>query len=150
MTDLNVAIANLPEREQILILRSTCHVADEARLPEALHFCNHVTDLDVARLIHAIERGAVVVEHGKAWVDLGGALRARMPHLTRIVRECLRLGLVTRTSRELAPDIWQTWLIAAPVHCDCGHPCLTRPGRRVRLADDLALVDCEACLKDHK
>lgn len=153
MTDLSLAVAGLPEREQTLILRSACHVADESRLPEALRLCNRVSDLDVARLLHAIERGAVVVQRDSAWADLTGDLRARMPHLTRIVNECLRLGLVTRTSRQVAPDVWRTWLVAAPVHCGgaggphCGR---TRRAQRYRLADDLSLVDCEACLSAHR
>ena len=155
MTDLSLTIAGLPEREQTLILRSAAHIADESRLPAWAQLCNHVTDLDVARLIHAIERGTIVYPHGAAWTDLGGDLRKRMPHLTRIVNECLRLGLVERTSEQTAPDIWRTWLVAAPVHYDNGdhvpacHRGRTRP-IRFRLSQDPALVDCQACLGAHR
>lgn len=153
--NLSLAVAGLPEREQILILRSVTHVADESRLPAWAQLCNRVTDLDVARLIHAIERGTIIYSHGAAWTDLGGDLRARMPHLTRIVNECLRLGLVERTSEQTAPGIWRTWLVAAPVHCNGGanipthHRGRTRP-IRYRLSSDLALVDCDACLRAHR
>jgi hypothetical protein len=155
MTDLSLAVAGLPEREQTLILRSAAHIADESRLPAWAQLCNHVTDLDVARLIHAIERGTIVISHGAAWTDLTGELRARTPHLTRIVNECLRLGLVTRTSKQTAPDIWRTWLVAAPVHYgrSAGVPACHR-GRtrpiRYRMSDDLTLIDCDACLRAHR
>lgn len=151
--DLTLAVAQLPEREQLLILRSCCHEADERWMPVAVQFCQKVSVLDAARLIHAIERGATVVEHDRVWTDLGGSLRARMPHLTRIVNECLRLGLVTRTSTETFPDVWLTRLATAPVHFSAGLNTTRCPAsrngqtRRFRLTEDPALVDCKACLK---
>lgn len=156
MTDLDLVVANLPDREKILILRSVTHVAAEEKLPEALHFHNRVTDLDAARLIHQIERGAIVVQQGAAWTDRGGTLRKQMPHLTRIVNECLRLGLVHQNSREMAPGVWLTWLEAAPVHlirgdnrtaCDASRRVRAA---RFRLTDDIGLVDCHACLDGHQ
>jgi hypothetical protein len=153
MTDLAIEVANLPEREQTLILRSVAHVADESRLPEQMRLCNRITDLDVARLIHGIERGAIVVQRDAVWVDRGGLMRRRMPHLTRIVNECLRLGLVDRVSQEISPDVWRVWLSAAPVHQQApgGGPVCPVAGerrtRRLRLSDDPGLVDCPACLE---
>ena len=152
MTDLSLAIAGLPEREQILILRAACHVADEPLLPVQAQFCNRVTELDAARLIHAIERGAMVIQRGTAWADLEGALRARMPHLTRVVLECTRLGLVRQATTQLWPDVWRTWLVAAPVHEQAGlnrtrcTASFQRPYGRFRLSDERALIDCAACL----
>lgn len=150
--DLLGAVADLPEREQLLILRSVTHIADETELPAWAQLCNHVTDLDVARLIHAIERGTVVVPRDNVWTDLRGNLRAAMPHLTRTVNECLRLGLVQRASEQTAPGVWRTWLVAAPIHRDAGgrvpacHRGRTRP-IRFRLTDDPGLIDCKACLE---
>lgn len=152
MTDLSLAIADLPEWEQRLILRSSAHVVpDESRLPETLHFREHVTELDAARLIHAIERGVTYVPSctHDGWASV--APTPGFPYLSRVVRECLRLGLVRRVSEEVAPDIWRTTLVAAPVHLavpDYRAACsahVRTPHRRLRLSDDLALVDCMAC-----
>lgn len=152
MTDIALAIAGLAEREQILILRSALHVVpDENTLPVQAQFANKVTELDAARLIHAVERGCTVVERERVWTDLAGTLRARMPHLTRIVNECLRLRLVVRTTRMIAPDVWRIRVIAAPVHLRAGEnrpACIDRPTAviRYRVTDDSGLIDCKACL----
>ena len=72
-------------------------------------------------------------------------------HLTRVVEECLRLGLVHRLVRETGPSIYLTFLETAPVHVRRG------PGRtlcdawrfrtdlRFRTVDDAQLADCTAC-----
>lgn len=152
MTDIALAIAGLAEREQLLILRSALHVVpDENALPEWARFHNKVTELDAARLLHAIERGYLVVPEDRAWTDLRGTLRTRMPHLTRIVNECLRLGLVSRKSEEIAPDVWRTYLVPAAVHFSAGVnrtlcPASAGLSFRFRLTDDPGLIDCEACL----
>lgn len=150
--DLTEVLSTLSEHEQHLMLRSVLHCTS-AELPEWAQLHNHVTDLDAARLIHAIERGFTIVQEGAAWTDLRGTLRAKMPHLTRIVNECLRLRLVERRSHELAPDVWRVWLVAAPVHLETGWinrpACLNVPNRtmmRFRLTADPALIDCKACL----
>jgi hypothetical protein len=75
-----------------------------------------------------------------------------MPPLTRIVEECLRLGLVQRTTVETAPAIWRTQLEAASVHLrSTGGPTACSavdlaPQFRYRTVQDVALVDCLACL----
>lgn len=151
MTDIALAIAGLAEREQLLILRSALHVVpDESALPERARFHNKVTELDAARLLHAIERGYMVVPEDRAWTDLRGTLRTRMPHLTRIVNECLRLGLVSRMSEQIAPDVWRTHLVPAAVHLSAGInrtlcPASAGLSFRFRLTDDPGLIDCEAC-----
>lgn len=147
--NLTEALSTLSEREQHLILRSVLHCTDQ-ELPEQAQFHNHVTDLDAARLILAVERGTIVVQRDTAWTDFTGTLRARMPHLTRIVNECLRLRLVVRHTEHIWPDVWQTKLAAAPVHLEAGvnRPACVRPGEvaRYRLTDDIGLIDCKACL----
>lgn len=150
MTDVQLQIVQLPEREQNLINRSVCHIADETLLPEALRLGNRVTDLDVARLLLAVERGFVVVPRDETWTDLTGALRARMRHLTRVANECIRLRLLVRTTEQITVDIWRTRLVAAPVHLMAGpnRPACPAPGGmvRYRLSDDRNLIDCPACL----
>ena len=147
--DLAGVVATLPEREQILCLRSVLHCTS-AELPEWAQFHNRVTDLDAARLILAIERGFTVVQRDTVWTDLRGTLRARTPGLTRIVNECLRLRLVERKSHQVALDVWRIWLVTAPVHRMAGtnKPACPQGGRmiRYRLTDDPALIDCPACV----
>ena len=147
MTDLLSALAEISDRERLLLYRSVLHCTDQP-LPEWAQFHNRVTDLDAARLIHAIERGAVVHPHGAAWLDTTGRLRAKMPHLTRIVNECLRLRLVEQATEPIGPDVWRTRLQTARVHLLAGinRPACTQRGSvRFRLTDDPALIDCPAC-----
>jgi hypothetical protein len=147
--DLNY-LPDLPQRELDLIARAGAHCLADESTPDATRFRNHVTDLDAARLIHQIERGALIVPAGKAWCVRGGRFRDR--HLTRIANECLRLGLVERVTRNTAPDVVLTYLIAAPVHLRAGigetrcWDSYLRPGARFRTLGDRRLVDCRACL----
>jgi hypothetical protein len=147
--DLNY-LPDLPQRELDLIARAGAHCLADENTPDAIRFRGHVTDLDVARLIHQIERGALIVPAGKAWCVRGGRFHDR--HLTRIVNECLRLGLVERVTRNTASDVVLTYLIAAPVHLRTGinetrcWDSYLRPGARFRTLDVRRLVDCHACL----
>lgn len=145
MTDLSLAVADLPASEQRLIARAGLHAMKDP--PGALAF-RDVSDLDAARLIHAIERGYVVVPRGRAWTDLSGALRARMPHLTRVVQECLRVRLVSIVTVPFGGDVVRHQLMAAPVHLRDAHALPEE--RRYRLTEDITLVDCKACLAGHR
>lgn len=142
MTDLSLAVADLPASEQRLIARAGLHAMKDPSEP--LAFRDGVTDLDAARLIHAIERGYVVVPRGRVWTDLSGALRARMPHLTRVVQECLRVRLVSIAAVHFGGDVVRHQLVAAPVHLRGAHD--LPEGWRHRLTDDATLIDCKACL----
>jgi len=141
MTDLD-----LSQRELDLIARAGAHCLADKDTPDATRFRDHVTDLDAARLIHRIERGALVVPAGRAWHMIGGWDDI---HLTRIVNECLRLGLVEASVGHTGRDIVRTTLIAAPIHLRSGSgtACAAADsGTRYRLTDDPGLIDCPACL----
>jgi len=147
-------LAHLSEREQVLIARAASHVlADDAAGDS--RFRKGVTDLDAARLIHRIERGALIVPSatGRSWHEVPRG--PHMPPLTRVIEECLRLGLVERLSVETAPAIWRTQLQAAPVHIRttpgavlCGKHSRA-PGKRLRALRDATLADCAACVHLH-
>ena len=144
MTDLT--ILDLPQRELDLIARAGAHCLAGAGAPDATRFRNHVTDLDAARLIHRIERGALVVPAGRTWHMIGGWDDI---HLTRIVNECLRLGLAEASTAHTGRDIVRTTLTAAPVHLrvrDMPACAAADPGTRYRLVTDPGLADCPACL----
>lgn len=147
MTDLNLdLLGDLPQRELDLIARAGAHCLADGSTPDAVRFRNHVTDLDVARLIHRIERGALVVPAGRTWHMIGGWDDI---HLTRIVNECLRLGLVEASTAHTGRDIVRTTLTAAPVHLrvrDMPACAAADPGTRYRLVTDPGLADCPACL----
>jgi hypothetical protein len=148
MTDLTGIMATLPEREQLLCLRAVLHCTLQ-ELPVWAQFSNHVTDLDAARLIHSIERGALYVPSSThdGWASL--APTRGFPHLTRVVNECLRLRLVKRVTAKTGSDVWRTMLGTAPVHLEAGinRPACGESGSiRFRLTDDIGLIDCQACL----
>ena len=139
-------VADLPQRELDLIARAGAHCLADESTPEAVRFRRGVTDLDAARLIHRIERGALVVPAGRTWHMIGGWDDI---HLTRIVNECLRLGLVEASVAHTGRDIVRTTLSAAPVHLrvrDMPACAAADPGTRYRLVVDPRLVDCHACL----
>lgn len=143
--------AALSDREESLITRAAAHaLADE--MAGDSRFRNGVTDLDAARLIHRIERGALIVPSitGRSWHEVPRG--PHMPPLTRVIEECLRLGLVERLTVETAPAIWRTQLQAAPVHIRttpgavlCGRH-FRAPGKRLRALRDVTLADCAACV----
>lgn len=142
----------LSDTERVLIKRAVAHALPEDDAPEVIRFRDGVTDLDAARLIHRIERGAIIVPAGRTWVVLGAA--DRTPHLARIVEECLRLGLVHRCSVQLGKDVIRIQLAAAPVHrCRGGLDpngtlcSMSRlwPAKRYRCTDDPKLIDCFTC-----
>lgn len=147
-------LATISEREQNLITRSASHALADVVAGDS-RFRNGVTDLDAARLIHRIERGAMIVPSatGRSWHEVPRG--PHMPPLTRVIEECLRLGLVERLTVETAPGIWRTQLQAAAVHIETapGHVLCRRhlraPGKRLRALRDATLADCAACLHLH-
>jgi hypothetical protein len=138
---------DLSQRELDLITRAGAHILAGGDTPGTVQFDAHVTELDSVRLIHQIERGALVVPAGRAWHMIGSQ---RHPHLTRIVNECLRLGLVEASTSYTGPDIVRTALTAAPVHLLAapGRPACpaSDPNTRYRVLEDPRLLDCPACL----
>jgi len=138
----------LTHEDRRLIDRSACHALADGIGPA---FRNGVTDLDAARLILRLEQGVIVVpaKGGRSWHTLPRG--QRMPPLTRVVEECLRLGLVARDTIETGPGVRRIQLAAAPIHrrlavnttlCSASN---TLPGLRWRTTLDADLVDCFTC-----
>lgn len=138
----------LTHEDRRLIDRSACHALADGLGPA---FRNGVTDLDAARLILRLEQGIIVVpaKGGRSWHTVPRG--ERMPPLTRVVEECLRLGLVVRDAIETGPGVRRIQLAAAPIHrrlapnttrCNASR---LRPGLRWRTTLDRDLVDCFAC-----
>lgn len=151
---------HLSQRELDLIERAGAHAVAECLLAEAARFRDGVTDLDVSRLIHRIERGQTFVPAAApgCWTLLTGR-GPRFTGLSRVVREAMRVGLVHEDTVRTGPDVVRTILVAAPVHLR--HPTLVRgqtactasaqvPYGRFRTLPDRDLVDCSACLMVHR
>ena len=140
-----MALTDLSPAEQTLVIRSAAHCIPEHLIPSRLRFRNGVDDLDAARLLLAVERGTVIVQvaSGRSWHTVPRT--DRMPSLTRVVEECLRLGLVYRDSVITGPALRRIQLAAAPIHLR-GMPCdMPSNFRRVRMLADVRLVDCLVC-----
>lgn len=150
-------VANLPkhlpacERDQGLIARAGAHAADPELLPEEARFQGSVTDLDVARLLLALDRGAAVWPHERGWrTEQRTALM--FGRLSATVRECLRLGLVHTMREQTGPSSFREFLVPAITHlrhrADHRAPACPAPRsiKRYRLVDDRVLVDCQTCL----
>jgi len=140
-------------RDMALAARAAAH-ADEEHI-----YNNGVTDLDIARLLLAVERGTLI--HPTAsmtqWAaPAGSPLRAPHRPLNATVNEAIRVGLCRVAVDRTAPAIARTRLAAAPVHArNPRRPtiprCLdavlyARTDAYFRLLDDLTLVDCQGCI----
>lgn len=145
--------------EEALILRAGTHAMHQHLLSPQARLQGGVSDLHVARLIHHLEKGGSVLPSPswRSWVLEGADEKKlwRKPSITRVVQECLRLGLV-RTATELtAPSVYRTQVVPALTHARSGTD-HTRPACRAydphtlrwRLLDrdHLMYVDCQACL----
>jgi hypothetical protein len=140
-------------RDAALAARAAAH-ADEAHV-----YRNGVTELDMARLILALERGTLI--HPTAsmtqWAaPAGSPLRAPHRPLNATVNEAIRVGLCRVAVEHPRPSVAVTRLAAAPVHArNPRRPtiprCLdavlyARTDAYFRLLDDLTLVDCQGCI----
>jgi hypothetical protein len=114
-------------------------------------FRDGVTDLDVARVLLAIERGAQIVAGGPSrwFCETGNPLNRTS--LARTVDEMIRTGLARASSAPVGRDYYSVTLIPAPVHlrsrrdalrARCGNSSL-----RLRRVDHLELIDCGTCRK---
>ena len=152
---LPLAVA-VSEREEELILRAGLHSAAPSSLPETERLGRGVSDLDVARLVHQIERGNIIYpsRSHQTWRSTGPMAKTRRS-LTTVVSEALRLGIVHIVTDHTSPHTYRTRLAAAITHARrrgtvnqpaCG-VLVVKPVRwRLLGTEQLAFVDCQACM----
>lgn len=145
-------VIDFPSADQALIIRAGAHAVDPEKLPEDARFRSGVTDLDMARLIRAIEKGLVVYLAGYKW----SCQPERSPvskGLSATVNEGIRTGLIAQVVIRTGMHTVQQRAVAAPVHlrskADLDRPACHAPGglKRYRLMnrEDARYVDCLAC-----
>jgi len=119
--------------------------------PDSAPFENGVTDLEISRLIRALEMGTEVVQGGHTgWTAPAGS-PLRRTGLAKIVHEAIRTGLVVAVSRHVAPSIVRVRVLPAPVHLRAGErPACNPPQglKRYRMVDNRDVVDCFSCLTE--
>jgi hypothetical protein len=137
--------------EEAAIIRAAAHSAAPATLRAPQRFCSGVTDLDLARVMRALESGIRPYRNkGGRWFMPSGTAPTGLGYkLSTIVNEMIRTGLV-RHYRTREGD----FLLPAPVHYrnheDRGLSACLFVGEdmgpmRARLVDRLDLVDCGDC-----
>ena len=153
---IDLSTIDLSDHDRRLITRAGSHaLAGECVHPIA-RFGNHVTDLDVARLMLRLERGSIIVQSAAspAWLALNEI--ERETHLTRIVNEAIRVGLVYRDTVRTGPSTWRMQLVPARTHLRRGAGRTAcpesdeKPYGRYRTVTDPDLVDCSACFARHR
>lgn len=140
--------------KQSIVDRSSTHVRLPSETRDEQRWLDGVTDLDVAVVMYAVETGACIRRMGNGrWTfparsDYGRQLRV---DLSVAVREMVRTGVLTHLIRRL-PAGEVHLLVPALVHLRastglsaCGVPGEGMGPKRVRLSDDLSLVDCLDC-----
>jgi len=115
---------------------------------------NGVTDLNIARLVHWIERGGLV-HPSLSWRTYEAPGMPRMtPRVSRVAMEALRLGIVRPIMVRTGPYTFRTQLAAAPVHAmsatdrslpACGAEDKDVLRWRLLTREDVAQVDCRDC-----
>ena len=131
--------------ERTWITRSTAHSMPETMLHPDARWQRGVTDLDVARVMLAIERGTEITQgNGHRWVPPVGSRMGQ--DVSIIVNEMIRTGLlIHHHTGALVP----AKVHHAPdgVHVSTCHTAGEGMGpKRVRLVESLGLVDCLDCL----
>lgn len=150
-----MTVIPFPGTSQPLIERAGTHACAEIVLPAELRFTPPVTDLDIARLMYALESGTPVVAGGPQRWTVPDHSPLMKKNLARIVDEALRFRLVWAVSEEKAPGVVLIRLEPAAVHfgTDVRKPMcdgLSAPGpgpRRYRVSSNWRVVDCAACLQ---
>lgn len=136
----------LSTAEQTLIARSGLHAAPAGTLRPAQRLQHGVTELDVARVMHELEKGVRLHRSRLGrWAPPAGSRLGNKA--SPAVQEMIRTGLVRHWI-----DRDGDHLIPAPVHLDLGdrqsacHFIGEDLGpMRARLSADMDLVDCRAC-----
>lgn len=136
----------LTAAEQAHITRAAAHAVDPEKLRPLQRFAPYVTDVQVARIMMALERGTVLYRSRLGrWLAPTGSPISQ--NLSPAVMEMIRTGLVRHWI-----DREGDHLIPAKVHLDLGdrqsacHFVGEDMGpMRSRLVQDLSLVDCLHC-----
>ena len=138
------------DEDWMAVERAGAHSAPDSELSPSRRLRNKVTDLDVARLLLAMERGVVVRQGGpQRWFIEKPHPLATAGKLTRTVDEMVLLGLATGVSTMLMPQLVSVVLKAAPVHLrsseDRWKPKCDAQALRYRIVDHPDLADCANC-----
>lgn len=150
------------QAELDLIERAGAHAQAETTLDHDRRFQKGVTDLDVARVLHFLDRGGEIIAQPKAntWLaPAGSPLKAEGTYTRRnlsvVVNEAVRLGLAYVATERTGPATWLTYIAPSLVHLRSRFnrhaPACSRPQnsiKRYRLLDQahLSLVDCQGCV----
>lgn len=158
------ATGPITEEELGLIERAGSFAVADGVLDHDRQLQRGVTDLDVARLLLALDQGAEIIMSGRTdrWVAPTGSPlkgmdgRYERRSLSKVVNEAIRLGLafVATDHPDGIPALVRTFLVPCLTHLrsrfnplapTCSRP--TNSIKRYRLlnASALALVDCQAC-----
>lgn len=149
--------------EQDLIERAGSFAAADAVLNADAQMRGGVTDLDMARLLLALDSGAEIVmgKRTDTWVAPAGSPLKGFDgqfgrrSLSKVVNEAIRLGLAHVAVDRETPALVRTYLAPALTHARsrfnrvmpaCQHPTTTIKRYRLMDRDRLALVDCQACV----
>lgn len=145
-------LTDLPGADRELIVRAGAHAVNPEDLPEEARFQHGVTDLDMARLLRAIEKGLIVYLASYRW-SCSPETSPVSKNLSSTVAEGIRTGLIGQVAIRTGLHTVQQRAVAAPVHlrsrASKDRPACHRPGglKRYRLmnAEDARYVDCETC-----
>lgn len=159
------ATGPLTEAELAAIDRAGSFAVADAVLDYDRQLHNGVTDLDMARLLLALDQGAEIVMGGRTdrWLAPAGSPlkgmdgRYQRRSLSKVVNEAIRLGLVfvATDHPDGIPALVRTFIVPSLTHVRsrfnrlapmCARP--TNSIKRYRLLDPshLVLVDCQRCV----
>jgi len=139
----------LTPMERTLIERAAAHSMAEAMLTPAARFQCGVTDLEVARVMRALEAGTPIERNrnGRWCAPSGSPVNSRTLSVT--VNECIRTGLIVhyRTGALIPAMVhFKVWGDSGRAWSGCLVPGEHQGPKRVRLHADPLMVDCLACL----
>lgn len=145
------------EEHARLIVRAGAHAVAPEDLSLLSRFLPPVTDLDMARVLRALEGGLEIVQGKRVggWIAPDGSPLGRTGRLSATVNEGIRVGLLHQQTTRTGPATWLTRVIPAVVHLRsakeldlpaCATPSFTFRRYRLMNADDLQYVDCASCL----
>lgn len=145
--------------ERRRIERAGAHALRPDQLAEDNRFQGGVTDLDMARVLEALERGGSDQfrrnEHGRWYALPGVPVQYRV---SATIQEGIRTGLITHTVQRPRGQAWIHRLVPAPVHLGewnhetaawepaCGLAGFNKGPKRTRVHRDPQITDCPRCL----